>query len=29
MTPDRAAGDLRLTADGERITRLVVTFDSE
>jgi steroid delta-isomerase len=27
-TPDRAAGDLRLTADGERITRLVVTFDS-
>jgi steroid Delta-isomerase len=26
--PARPAGDLRLTADGARITRLVVTFDS-
>jgi hypothetical protein len=25
--PDRRAGELRLTADGGRITRLVVTFD--
>jgi hypothetical protein len=26
-TPDRAAGDLRLTVGDGRITRLVVTFD--
>jgi hypothetical protein len=26
-TPATAAGELRLTADGGRITRLVVTFD--
>jgi steroid Delta-isomerase len=25
--PDKRAGELRLTVDGERITRLVVTFD--
>jgi hypothetical protein len=27
--PDTAAGELRLTRDGERITRLVVTFGSD